>query len=138
MTSNSLRIEPVTLDDIPQITQLWYKVFNMPEMQRLFPDTPGLRQWWDNANRHDLLHKPGQKYVKVADETGRVVAYAKWDLAIEERGDRFPPWHADSDRLACDAFFGGLEKDRVRLMEGKKHYCMACLCFCLWWISLTC
>lgn len=130
---NSLRTEPVTLDDIPQITQLWYNVFSMPEMRALFPDTPGLRQWWDDTNRHDLLHKPGQKYLKVVDENGQMAAYAKWDLAPEERGRRFPPWHADSDRKSCDAFFGGMEKERLRLLGGRKHYCR----FLLMFISCT-
>lgn len=125
----SLRIEPVTLDDVPQITRLWYDIFSMPEMRRLFPDTPGLRQWWDDANRYDLLNKPGQKYLKAVDENGKMAGYAKWDFALEQRGDRFPPWHAESDREACDAFFGGLEKERLRLVGGKKHYCMSCLKF---------
>ena len=125
----SLRIEPVTLDEVPQIARLWYDIFSMPEMRRLFPDTPGLRQWWDDANRYDLLNKPGQKYLKAVDENGKMAGYAKWDFALEQRGDRFPPWHAESDREACDAFFGGLEKERLRLVGGKKHYCMSCLKF---------
>lgn len=121
---SSIHMEPVTLADIPHITELWYAVFSTPEMLRLFPDTPGLRQWWSDANRHDLLHKPGQHYVKaVDDDTGKMVAYAKWDLAVDQRGDRFPPWHAESDRPACDAFFGGLDKERVRLVGGRRHYC---------------
>lgn len=122
---SSLHIEPVTLADIPHITELWYTVFSTPEMLRLFPDTPGLRQWWGDANRHDLLHKPGQKYLKaVDDESGVMVAYAKWDLALDQRGDRFPPWHAESDRPACQAFFGGLDEERVKLVGGRRHYCM--------------
>lgn len=118
-----LRIEPVTLEDIPQITELWYNIFSMPEMRALFPDTPGLRQWWDDTNRHDLLNKPGQKYLKVVDENGKMAAYAKWDLDLDRRGDRFPPWHPDSDSKACDAFFGGMEVARLKLVGGRKHYC---------------
>lgn len=123
-TSTALHIEPIILDDIPQITELWYTVFGTPEMLHLFPDTPGLRQWWDGANRHDLQHKPAQKYLKAVDESGKMVAYAKWDLAVQERGERFPPWHAESDQEACERFFGGLDEGRERLVVGRKCYCM--------------
>lgn len=41
----------------------------------------------------------------------------------DERGARFPPWHGDMPGQDCDAFFGGLEKSRRRVMGDKKHYC---------------
>lgn len=123
-THNTLRLESVTTADIPHITELWYAAFGTSEMLRLFPDTPGLRQWWHDAHRHDLLHKPAQRYVKAVDETGKMVAFAKWDLAVEERGERFPPWHAGSDRLACEEFYGALDRERIKLLRGRRCYCM--------------
>lgn len=102
-------------------------------MRHLFPDTSSVRQWWDDANRHDLLHKPFQKYLKVVDpelveEDGRskLVAYAKWDMAVDfqQRGSRFPLWHADMPGQDCDAFFARLDSERLKIMGDKSHICM--------------
>ena len=132
-TTGSLQLDTVTLDDIPDITELWYIAFIDPGMRHLFPDSPNVRRWWDDANRHDLLHKPFQKYLKVVDpdlvdKDGRskLVAYAKWDMAVDlqQRGSRFPPWHADMPGKDCDAFFTGLDRGRARIMGDKNHICM--------------
>jgi hypothetical protein len=161
---SSLRLEPVTLDDIPEITKLWYAAMRDPfTLERISPDTPGVRQWWDDANRHDLLHKPFQHYVKVVDtaipavsinghtvdsnnaikedddhvvEGGRegtstdqrmsykMIAYAKWDLSMPgEGGDRFPPWHPDSDAEACEQLNEAFAKERKRVLGDERSYC---------------
>ncbi|KAJ5594628.1 uncharacterized protein N7459_000836 [Penicillium hispanicum] len=127
----SLKLEPVTLDDVPAITELWFATFTDPDMQHLFPDTPNIRQWWDDANRQDLLNKPFQKYLKIvdpecSDDQGRprLAAYAKWDTAmVDERGRRFPPWHADTPASDADALFNRFESNRRRVMGDEKHYC---------------
>ncbi|KAJ5624772.1 hypothetical protein N7510_001081 [Penicillium lagena] len=128
--ANSLQLGIVALEDIPAITELWYTAFTDPGMRHLFPDTSSVRQWWDDANRHDLLHKPFQKYLKVVDpelvdKDGRskLVAYAKWDMAVDfqQRGSRFPPWHAEMPGQDCDAFFTGLDRGRARIMGDKNH-----------------
>ncbi|KGO76730.1 Acyl-CoA N-acyltransferase [Penicillium italicum] len=129
-TPNPLVLEPATVQDLPAITELWFTVFNDPGMRQLFPDTPGVRDWFTAANRTDMLTKPYQKYLKVIDPNtkdaqgqARIVAYAKWDLAMpDERGARFPPWHGDMPGQGCDAFFEGLEKERKRVMGDRKHY----------------
>ncbi|KOS41871.1 hypothetical protein ACN38_g7252 [Penicillium nordicum] len=129
-TPTPLVLELATIEDLPAITELWFTVFNDPGMRRLFPDTPGTRDWFTAANRTDMLTKPYQKYLKVIDPDtkdaqgqARIAAYAKWDLAMpDERGPRFPPWHGDMPSPDCDAFFGGLEDNRRRVMGDKKHY----------------
>ncbi|KAI3144547.1 hypothetical protein CBS147325_5307 [Penicillium roqueforti] len=129
-TPNPLVLEPATVEDLPAITDLWFTAFNDPGMRRLFPDTPGTREWFTEANRTDMLTKPFQKYIKIIDPSttdtqgkARIVAYAKWDLAMpDERGDRFPPWHGDMPGQVCDTFFGGLESERKRVMGDRKHY----------------
>jgi hypothetical protein len=96
------------------------------------PDTPGVRQWMTEANLYDMQQKPYQKYIKIVDPTTkdvtgqpRLAAYAKWDLSMpDQRGPRFPPWHADQPSQDCNAFFGKLEDDRKRVMGDRKHYCM--------------
>lgn len=130
-TAGALKLEPVTLEDCPAITELWFAAFTDPEMRRIWPDTPGVRQWWTDANRNDLINKPFQKYVKVVDpestdEQGRprIVAYAKWDLSmLPDRGRRWPPWHEDQPGDECTAFLAGIDQDRLRVMGDQKHYC---------------
>ncbi|KAJ5774882.1 Acyl-CoA N-acyltransferase [Penicillium paradoxum] len=129
-TPNSLVLEPVTIEDLPAITELWFTVFNDPGMTHLMPNTPGIREWFTQANRTDMLTKPYQKYLKVVDPNtkdaqgrSRIAAYAKWDLAMpDERGPRFPPWHGDMPQTDCEKFFGSLESERKRVMGDRKHY----------------
>lgn len=126
--TTTLKLEPVTPDDISDITNLWYAAFGTPEMLRIFPDTPGVRRWWDEANRNDLLHKPAtRRYLKVVDTAAdnRLVAYGKWVLAgVDEDGSRFPPWPADCDARLCDDFFGAMARERKRLLGERKNWCM--------------
>lgn len=130
-TASTLKLEPATLEDVDAITELWFAAFTDPDMRQLFPDTPGFRQWWTEANRSDMINKPFQKYLKVVDtastdEQGRprIVSYAKWDLGtLAERGRRYPPWHEDSPGDKCEGFFIELEQDRKRVMGDLRHYC---------------
>ncbi|KAJ5151714.1 hypothetical protein N7492_010009 [Penicillium capsulatum] len=128
----ALELHPVTPNDIPTITTLWYTIFQDPSMQHLFPNTPAMHEWWTNANATDLREKPYQKYIKVIDPSAheptnpskpRIVAYAKWDLSMpDERGPRFPAWHSEQPSADNDAFFGRLERARRRVMGDRRHY----------------
>ncbi|PWY79353.1 acyl-CoA N-acyltransferase [Aspergillus sclerotioniger CBS 115572] len=112
-----------TPKDVPEIIQLWYTVFSIPAMLELWPDTPGVRWWWESAIRQDMLHRPREKYLKVVDSSGgRIAAYGKWSLqSAEERGPRFPPWHPDMDARHNDRFFQVLESNRARAVgDGKR------------------
>lgn len=130
-TLTMLVVQPITHADIPVITDLWYDGFRTSGFLELIPDTPGIRQWWNDANLHDLVHKPTARYWKVVDDTmpnGPPIAYAKWDMqSAEERGDRFPPWHGDMND-GCSEFFGRLERQRRELLGGKKNYYLDMLC----------
>ncbi|PYI02039.1 acetyltransferase [Aspergillus sclerotiicarbonarius CBS 121057] len=123
VSDSPLRLEFVTLDDLPEITALWYNAFTTPGLRAIWPDTPGVRQWWHVANEHDMLHKPREKYLKVVDTTqnGRIVAYAKWSMqTAEERGARWPAWHPDMDPVRNDAFLHQLETCRATLVGGGR------------------
>ena len=129
--SSPLKLEPVEVDDVPAITELWFATFTDPQMQHIFPDTPNVRKWWDDTNRHDLLNKPFQKYIKIVDPHSldhhgrpRLAAFAKWDTAsMDERGRRFAPWDTDIAISDADVLFGRLDSERRRVMGSQKHYC---------------
>lgn len=124
-----LVVQPVTPADIPAITSLWYEGFGTSSILTLMPDTPGIRQWWNDANLHDLLYRPTARYWKVVDDAtpeGPIVAYAKWDMeSAEDRGNRFPPWHWEMDSAGCSNFFGGLERQRQAIFQGQNNYCIS-------------
>jgi hypothetical protein len=128
-----LVLELATLEDIPALTDLWYEAFTDPSARHIWPDTPGVRKWWDDANREDMINKPFQRYVKVVDPKSkdangrpRIVAYAKWDMAMpNERGRRFPPWHEDMHQKDCDSFVSTLEGNRKRVFGDSRNYCMS-------------
>ncbi|GJP87118.1 hypothetical protein AnigIFM59636_008901 [Aspergillus niger] len=121
--TSPLRLEPATLEDLPALTDLWYNAFTTESMRTIWPDTPGVRQWWHEANEHDMRHKPGEKFLKVVDtsQNGRIVAYAKWSLqTAEERGARWPAWHPDMNPVHNDAFLKQLETYRAALVGGGR------------------
>ncbi|KAK7214813.1 hypothetical protein V2G26_002816 [Clonostachys chloroleuca] len=125
-----LQLELATAEDARELTEVWFAAFQDPDLRRLWPDTDGVRQWWTDANSHDMRQKPFQRFVKVVDPDTkdargrpRIAAYAKWDLSMpDERGRRYPPWHADMPGEECDAFFLREEKERERVMGNEKHY----------------
>ncbi|KAJ5098965.1 acetyltransferase [Penicillium argentinense] len=127
---SSLKLEPLTVDDLPALTDLWFAAFSDPELRRVFPNTPAVRQWLTDANYRDFTQKPFQKYVKVIDTESndhhgrpRIAAYAKWDTSMpEDRGDRYPPWHEEMPKTLCDKFFQKEEENRKRVMGDKKHF----------------
>ncbi|KAJ5678819.1 acetyltransferase [Penicillium macrosclerotiorum] len=129
--STSLQLEPLTQVDSLALTDLWFAAFTDPDLARVFPNTPGVRQWLEDANYHDITHKPFQKYIKIVDmntmdEHGqpRIAAYAKWDLSMpEERGRRYPPWHPEMPAELCEAFFQKEEANRKRVMGDLEHFC---------------
>lgn len=130
--TNHLVLEPATAEDVPAITEVWFASFTQPVIGQLFPNTPGMHEWHREWHRSNIQTKPNAKYLRVVDTASkdgqgrpRLVAFAVWDLAMpEERGRRFPPWHADSPHQACDDLITRLEMERKRVMGDERHYCM--------------
>lgn len=115
-----LKLDLVTVDDSPSLMDLWFAAFSDPGSRRLFPNTPGVRKWFEDAIYQDLLQRPFQIYLKVVDSGSKdadgrppIAAYAKWDFSTpEERGPRSPPWHDDIPKELCQAFVGRGESNR--------------------------
>lgn len=119
----SMTLEPLAEADTSAVVSLWYAAFDTTEMRRLFPDTPGVRQWWQENIRNDLRRKRAQQYLKVV-EGGQIIAYAKWDLASpEENSDRFLPWHPEMDSESCDQLAMQTTWARKSVTGSRRHYC---------------
>jgi hypothetical protein len=124
--SPHLKLACAKLHDVPELVSLWYRVFESPDIRAIWPDTPGVRQWWDATIRHDMLGRPQEKYLKVVDTEqrggGSIVAWMKWFLqTAEARGPRYIPWHQDMDIGRNTAYFKELEKSRDRLVGGGRY-----------------
>lgn len=124
--------EIATIDDIPRLSEIWYKAFSKGFPQRLFPKTAAVQLWWDNANRSDFLHNPSIKYIIVRDIAaeagkGKIVGYIKWAVPVKGVDfiphPRFPPWPAEADKILCDQYFGALERERWKHIKKNRDYC---------------
>lgn len=131
LQSTELELAPCTIGDVPALTDVWYAAFTDAFIRTIWPDTPDVRQWWDESNRSDMLQRPYQHFLKIVDpssvdENGRprIAAFVKWDTAMpQERGPRFPAWAKDMSDEKCNAFLEMLEANRLKVMGDKKHYC---------------
>ena len=118
------------MEDIPKLIDVWYTAFDMGD---LFPDTPKVREWWNIGIHDDFKDSETQIYLKVVDtSTGRIAGYANWHWGdtIKTWKERYPPFSDDTNATAADAFFGGMDVNRQRIMGGKPHYCMCLLASC--------
>ena len=128
----NLKLDFATPDDAREISDIWYECFPDEFIRKMFPRTPAVQQWWDDANTSDMLSRPSAKYLKVTDLAtnegkGKIVGYAKWFVPVEnqkpELENRFPPWPRESDKDLADRFFGHLVKERRKYLEERQHYC---------------
>ena len=131
-----LKLELATPADLPAIRAVWYECFPDPILMKMFPNTPSVHKWWDDANSFDMANKASAKYLVVKDHSeegnGKVVGYAKWSVPVgEERlkpEERFPAWPVEGDWGLLDRFFGNLAKERKEFMSDRQYYC-GCLIF---------
>jgi hypothetical protein len=129
-----LKLDLAYPKDLREITEVWYKCFPEPFIRQMFPYTPSVLQWWNDANGYDMANKPYVKFLVVRDMSkegnGIIVGYAKWWVPKEDGRftveERFPKWEEKSDRALCDVWFGQMAKERKRLMGDKPYYCKFC------------
>jgi hypothetical protein len=127
----TLKLHSVVVKDCSELSDTLFAAFSDPASHVQFPDTPGMRQWLESAISYDILQRPFKRYVKIVDSNTtannahRVAAYAKWDLSTaEERGPRYPAWHADMPVELCESFVMPGESNRMRVMGEQKHICI--------------
>ncbi|KAJ5107702.1 acetyltransferase [Penicillium angulare] len=129
LNSNHLKLQSVVSEDVSALAELWFAAFSDSHSRSLFPDTPGVQKWLQDAICHDVIEHPFQTYMKIIDTGSKdadgkppIAAYAKWDFSLaEERGPRYPPWHRDMPEELCDAFVRRGDDNRRRVMGNEKH-----------------
>lgn len=130
-TALQLEPQPVVLEDVPALVEIFYEAFKDDIMTHIFPDTPGLRDWWAKIYTNSLLNKPDQHFFKIVDPKAKdargrpqIAAFSKWDLAKPETGERhLSHWHEDIPVEEADAFFKKMQSERQRIMGDQRHYC---------------
>lgn len=134
---STLLCVPATIDDIPDLSSIFLNTFTGGVATKLFPPTAAVRQWWDDANTHDLLHNPSSQYIVVRDLAandgkGKVIGYIKWVVPVHGVGfkppPRFPSWPDKSDKTFCDEYFGALEREKWKHIKQNQDY----------WIDMFC
>ena len=129
-SSSTLKFLPADVEDIPKLIDVLYAAF---DMEFVLPDTPKGREWWHNMMHNDFKDSETQPmvYIKVVDTaTGQIVAFASWlwGDTIKTRKERYPPFVDDMNVSAVEAFFGGMDANRQRIMGEKPHYGMWASC----------
>lgn len=103
----------------------------------MFPPTEDVRAW---ATEHLVGGggaQPHEVFLKVADEEGKVAAFAKWirpgSADPDRREEEEVSWPVGSDGELCAKFFGTMEKHHHQHMGNRRHYCMFSFsCYFFW------
>lgn len=128
----SLVLSKAVLDDIPALSAIFPRAYhNTPFFEKMMPDTPANDGWWQESHRIALLD-PATHFIKVTDqETGEIVAMARWILPGSgsgpqpgSGGERWPDFTDDVDRSLADPLFEAMGRGRDENMKDRKHYCM--------------
>ena len=131
-SSSTLKFLPADVEDIPKLIDVWYAALDLGDM---IPDTPKVREWYHNMFHNDFKDSETQPmvYLKVVDTaTGQIVAFANWlwGDTIKPWKNRYPPLVDDMNVSAAEAFFGGVDANRQRIMGEKPYYRMCLLASC--------
>ncbi len=130
-SKGSLVLSKATVADIPALSPTFPRAFHdTPIFAAMLPDTPANDKWWQQSHEIALLD-PQTHCVKVVDqETGEIVALARWLLPGNDdepqpgsAEDRWPDFTDETDRTLTDALFGAMERGREKFMGNRKHYC---------------
>lgn len=127
----AFEIHEATSSDAPGLADVFFSAFSDPFNRTMFPPTPDVREWItthlvngnDKASEHEV-------FLKLTDESGAPVAFAKWVRPYHAVADRdrrskeVPAWPVNSDKELCDAFFGAMAEHHHRIMGDRPHYCM--------------
>jgi hypothetical protein len=131
-SKGSLVLSQANLDDVPTLAAIFPRAFHNTEFfKKMMPDTRANDKWWQDSHRV-ALQDPQTRFVKVADEeSGEIVAMARWVLPRANDGgpqpgseeDRWPGFTDDFDHELAGPLFESVERGRIEHMKNGKHYC---------------
>jgi hypothetical protein len=132
-SKGSFILSIATLDDIPVLSTMFPRAFhNTPYFVKMMPNTPETDKWWQESHRIALLD-PKTRVVKVtAQETGKMVAMARWLLPRDSddesphpgaEKDRWPEMSEEFDQSLTGPMFASMARFREECMKDRKHYC---------------
>ncbi|KAJ5528239.1 hypothetical protein N7513_012398 [Penicillium frequentans] len=116
--------------DAQDLTEVFLAAFSDPFNRTLFPPTAEVRKWIaDNFLNAKGLASEHEVILKVTDDNGKPVAFAKWVRPYHAAADRdlrsddaVGGWPVGSDKDLCDLFFGTMSDHHHRLMGDRPHY----------------
>ncbi|KAK5168973.1 uncharacterized protein LTR77_006282 [Saxophila tyrrhenica] len=126
------RIRPANKEDIPGLTEVFFRSFNAPFWQYLFPDTALMRQWWHQAWQISLDNPTDRTFVvEDTSSNDQIVAFSRW-MVPQPDGNLERKWPVVDETYFPDmelvgAFFGGMEESRHSLMGKEPHWMLELL-----------
>ena len=128
LAGSRYNIRPATKDDVKSMTEVFFNSFNQPFWQYFISDSPGNRQWWDEAWEMGIDNPTDQSFVVEDTKNGnRVVAFSRW-MVPQQDGNlerKWPEMKEDEwDMEVVENFFGGMEQNRHELMGSRPHWSM--------------
>ncbi|KAI9162983.1 hypothetical protein HJFPF1_04578 [Paramyrothecium foliicola] len=117
------RVRDATLDDVEQITQLWYDSFYQSHKFFAYatPDTPATRQWLNEVWVMGILAGPSILKTAVIEDTesnNKIVCFGRLHLPQPDGSQAIPLPEppAEWDPELTDALWGGMVRNRADVM----------------------
>ena len=120
-------LTPAQLSDVPALINVYMRAFTQPISLATFPRVPSVHSWWEARIAKAFEIEPGARFIMVTNAEDEIIAFAKWVVPVpggeSDVAEALPEWPEGSDRKLCDAFYGGLARERKRIMGNRSHYC---------------
>ncbi|CAJ2511991.1 Uu.00g076160.m01.CDS01 [Anthostomella pinea] len=123
------RVRDAILDDVPDLTRLWYASFNSSHAfwAVMTPDDPATRQWWNEAWTMGIQAGPAVLRTFVVEDLaqdGLIVAFARWNVPQEggKQDIPLPEFPREWDLELTEALWGGMPRNRAAVMGQRPHW----------------
>ena len=124
---DGIQIRKATEEDIDGLVEVFYRSFNAPYWQYLFPNTPSKRQWWRESWILSFNNPHDRSFVAVDTRNNdKAIALSRW-MTPQTDGSKERPWPElkddEWDMDLAGAFFGGMDESHEELMQARPHWC---------------
>lgn len=126
-----LELHDATPTDAQDLAEVFQATFSNPFNRTLFPLTAEVKIWIaENFLNANGLASEHEVILKLIDDNGKPIAFAKWVRPYHAAADRdlhsddaMGGWPVGSDKDLCDLFFGAMSDHHHKLMGDRPHYC---------------